>query len=459
MQDYRKFINISYLILLGLIFILAIYLRTKVYLVNQSFWHDECALAWNIINKGYTELFQPLRFLQAAPVLFLIFSKFIINNFGVSELSFRLLPFISGILSIPAFYFLSRKILNNKFAILSANLIFATCLPLYYYSAEFKPYSTDVLLCILSAFIFYKLNKNNLLLFSLLLSAFIWFSFPSVFILTAISLLIVLSKNYKIKEKVLFTLPLVINSIAYYYLFFGKILSAQKLGMTNYWKDNFVNVYNFSHLVKDSFDFMFSENSILIFLALLGLLLYIKDNNKFFRFSFVTILVVILASMMNLYPFSSRLILFLCPIYILLISKVADNNNIVIRYCLSIALLIGIYPQIKYTLNTTIAGKFHKNNTNPREMTEYLSKHFNNNDIIYVNLDSNSDYLYYKQIFNIDNRYYINDTKYLKKNDNVWFFLINKPQQTYENIIKKDYHIIYENKSDNSALIYAQKIK
>ena len=70
MQRLNKFISKFYPVLLFLVFILAIYLRTKVYLTNQSFWHDECALAWNILNKNYIDLFQPLRFLQAAPVLF-----------------------------------------------------------------------------------------------------------------------------------------------------------------------------------------------------------------------------------------------------------------------------------------------------------------------------------------------------------------------------------------------------
>ena len=61
-----------YWILLGFIIFLGLILRLKGLISNPSMWHDECALAWNILEKSYGELFEKLRFLQVAPPMFLV---------------------------------------------------------------------------------------------------------------------------------------------------------------------------------------------------------------------------------------------------------------------------------------------------------------------------------------------------------------------------------------------------
>ena len=114
MEKAKKILQKLPYILLALIFILGIYLRTRVYLTNQSFWHDECALAWNIVNRDYLGLFQPLRFLQVAPSMFLIYTKILVKYFGTSELIFRIVPFVSSILAMFIFYFLSKTLFTKK---------------------------------------------------------------------------------------------------------------------------------------------------------------------------------------------------------------------------------------------------------------------------------------------------------------------------------------------------------
>ena len=106
MQKVFKFLNRLYPIFLLIILFIGFFLRTKAYLINQSFWHDECALAWNIINRSYKELFQPLRFLQSAPILFLIITKYLVEVFGKNEIVFRFIPYLSSILSLAGFYFI-----------------------------------------------------------------------------------------------------------------------------------------------------------------------------------------------------------------------------------------------------------------------------------------------------------------------------------------------------------------
>lgn len=458
MQKLSKYSNIFYFLLIAFVFCIGIYLRTKTYLTNQSFWHDECALAWNIINRSYTELLQPLRFLQAAPCLFLIDTKFWVNHFGTNELVFRFIPYLSGIFSIIAFYFLSKNILNTKLSVFFANLIFATSFPLYYYSSEFKPYSSDVLLCIFTLLLYQDLNKRNLFITSVILSILIWYSFPAVFLIPAIICCIFLEKQYNLKEKFLFLIPQILSGLIFYKIFFINMFNSQKAGMTNYWQNDFLNIHNLKFLFNKAYDFMFFDGNILLFISAIGLFLFLKEKDKFGKFALFLFSVLITASFLNLYPFSGRLILFLTPIIILLIVKAFDKKNIISMFLL-ILFLIGIYPQIKNTKNTILQNNYNKNNSNPREMVQYLSTQIKENDIVYVNTDSNSDYLYYKQLYKIKNKEYINTPQHLNKNDYIWFFLPNNAALTYEQIINKDYKILYENKNKDSLLIYAKKLK
>ena len=123
---------------------LGVLLRTAQYAGNLSFWVDESALALNIIRKSYGELLNPLDYHQAAPVGFLLLEKYVSLHLGIGEYSLRLVPFLSGIASLPVFHALARKSLP-KAAIPWALFLFAIAGPLVYYSAEMKQYSSDVL--------------------------------------------------------------------------------------------------------------------------------------------------------------------------------------------------------------------------------------------------------------------------------------------------------------------------
>ena len=98
-----------------LIFGLGILLRVVLFLVNPSLFADESALAINIYNKSFKELFGALDFLQASPVGFTIIVKSLITIFNpqsdyLRDLVLRIFPFISGMLSLPAFYYLVKLI-------------------------------------------------------------------------------------------------------------------------------------------------------------------------------------------------------------------------------------------------------------------------------------------------------------------------------------------------------------
>ena len=105
------------------IVILGILIRCFAYFRNISFWGDEAALALNIMNKSYLELFKGLDYLQVAPPMFLVMSKFLYQILNpvydcLRDLLLRWLPAAAGIAAIPLFYYFIKQILKDKLSII-----------------------------------------------------------------------------------------------------------------------------------------------------------------------------------------------------------------------------------------------------------------------------------------------------------------------------------------------------
>jgi hypothetical protein len=122
---------------------LGVFLRVAQYSANRSIWLDESGLALNIIQRSLGGLLQPLAYNQGAPLGFLILEKLSVQAFGSSEYALRLVPLLSGILSLLLFYELARRAIRPG-AVPIALGLFAILNPLVYYASEVKPYSSDV---------------------------------------------------------------------------------------------------------------------------------------------------------------------------------------------------------------------------------------------------------------------------------------------------------------------------
>lgn len=128
---------------MAFLFALGAGLRIALFLGNRSLWIDEARVALNILHKGPRELLGPLEFGQVAPPGFLLLVKAAAQTFGSSELAFRLVPLLWGLLSLVLFFRLAQSRLRPAAALLAC-LLFAISEPLVYYSAEAKQYSGDV---------------------------------------------------------------------------------------------------------------------------------------------------------------------------------------------------------------------------------------------------------------------------------------------------------------------------
>ena len=129
-------------LLIGLIG-LGVVLRVAQYLANRSLWADEASLALNLIERPLGSLTRPLDFNQAAPVGFLFVEGVVARVAGFSEYALRFFPLVAGVVSLPLFAWLARRLLSEAAAAV-ATLLFAVADGLIYYSSEVKPYGIDV---------------------------------------------------------------------------------------------------------------------------------------------------------------------------------------------------------------------------------------------------------------------------------------------------------------------------
>lgn len=430
-------------ILIGVI-LFGILLRFKGFLANPSFWHDECAMAWNIKFKSYSELFGVLRFLQIAPPFFSIMTKLLTKIFGFSEMVFRFIPLIFGCLSIVSFYFLASKTLKFEFTVIGAVFLFAINQRLINYSFEFKPYGVDVFFTIICLLFFInldmeKLNKLKAFIYGSLLAVVPWFSFVSVFIISG-GFLNLFFKNIKsnLSKKIALAIPLIISGLIYLKVYLMNNYTGTH--MVNYWQNCFVtaNPLHFLSLLAESLRYLFFPVQYVLFLFILliwGIIIYTKEKSSFFNISILSFIILIITSFYHIYPFAERLVLFLIPIFLLIIIKPLDLVSFDKKFKLFIILFLTfftVHPQI-IAVNAFVNAKNIDRGEYPREMMEFLVKNLKSNDIIIVNAISNTEFAYYSSFYDIKNKVIQENIKYRTKDK----------YMTFLNTLKTGYYWLY----------------
>jgi hypothetical protein len=178
---------------LGAILALGVILRVAVYVRAYSLYIDEAALASSILNRSWTQLLTPpLDYGQLAPPGFLLIQRTLTRVLGTGELALRSFPFATGLLTLPLFVALARRILDRR-AVLLAAMLAAVSYGLVFYAAHLKQYSTDTLAS--TALVFWALAlerrgwpARGSLALGLTGAATVWVSQPAIFVLAGITL-------------------------------------------------------------------------------------------------------------------------------------------------------------------------------------------------------------------------------------------------------------------------------
>ena len=153
-------------------------------------------LALNIVNRDYSDLFQPLDYDQGAPIGFMLVEKTFNLIFGRNEFSLRLFPLLIGLASLWLFYLLlKRSAYGAGFWV--ALTLFAFNPRLIYYSSEVKQYIVDVAvtigLLLIALPLFQQASRKAFASLAFAGSLALWFSHPSLFVLAGIGLALFIS--------------------------------------------------------------------------------------------------------------------------------------------------------------------------------------------------------------------------------------------------------------------------
>lgn len=120
-----------------------LYLRWRMVASGRSLWLDPAMLVWNVVQRGYGELFFRLDENQAAPYGFLCLLKAAGGLGSYSEASLLALPFLAGCAALLLFARLAVDVLGREGAAF-AILPLALSSTAVYYAGEVKQYSLDL---------------------------------------------------------------------------------------------------------------------------------------------------------------------------------------------------------------------------------------------------------------------------------------------------------------------------
>ncbi|OGC43715.1 hypothetical protein A2Y85_00195 [candidate division WOR-3 bacterium RBG_13_43_14] len=392
-----------------------IILRVVQFLYRRSLTEGEAPLAMNIIERSFNGLTKTLDYNQAAPIGFLMVEKLFTLMLGTGEIALRLFPLIAGIAALYLFYRLVKQTTDDT-AVVFAMILFAVCDHIIYFTSEVKPYSTDVALTLIITLLGYSIIKSKssvnlkyLLIFSFIAAISFWFSFPAVFIWLGIMSIIF----YQLIKKQITWYTLIISavipamSIFLYYLISLRFIANQG-SLVNVWQSAFMPLpprsfadikwFLFVPLRMFKFPAGFSvyELTLALMCFLTGFIAYIKEKKSILAVLLLPILITMLASGFKIYPFEGRLLLFLTPALLMIISqglshiyKSLRSKSMIAAYAL--LMIFFLYPvgSAAYRLIKPRA---------PEELRPgllYILEHQQTDDIIYVYYASENAFKYY----------------------------------------------------------------
>lgn len=422
-----------------------ILLRFYHYLDNRSLWIDEVYLSTSIVRMSFLELATSvLDYQQKAPIGFLWLTKLSVLLFGEGEMALRLIPMLSGLAGLLLFVPVARYFLNPLGAVLAMGVL-AMAPPLVYHAVEIKQYSTEMLATILVLYLYTRYHKKqdlpSLVLWGLCGALVLWFSFSSIFILAGMA--IGLSLYYLIKKdwNTFFSslIPFTIWLISFatnFLLFTSKHTDAAWLVDWFRTREGFmpedVSLFKKLAWVFQSFyrllDYPLGvlwnaeplnnfENPLLrilpkmpLFLLLfagVGLVYFFLKDKKTFLVLLLPLVLTFAATLVEMYPFYERLLVFLAPLPILLLAKGCERLTNIIparfkwRYVLPLILLgWPMWSSAKQVVDTDLFWDYKKSYY--REALLFIKENMREGDVVYVYWNFKPAFRFYNKTYGLE---------------------------------------------------------
>ncbi len=326
-----------------LIFI-GIFLRANRYLHNFPFWGDEAWVAQELMLCSFRDIFLNLHQTDTLPspaVGFLLLQKTVITLFGLKEMAFRFFPCLCGVASIFVFRRLLKGLVSPRAALMAlAGFVFSDLL--IFYSSELKQYSVDILFVTL-ALVFhrralkYSMDHKETLGLALVGGIGLAFSLPLILVLCGIALAQVYvfyqSRSYRERVRYLLVLSVWLAFflclwVNYYHInFVGKEVLGYQRPYYLSWPGTPGGWGAWSRKLFSAFsspvEFTLPWLSALMFGAGCWSL-WLK--NRVLMLSLVApVLLTVVLSALDKYPFHGRFLIFLLPVFFILIAQGVDQ--------------------------------------------------------------------------------------------------------------------------------------
>ena len=406
---------IAVLLLLGAL------LRIRQYLTGRSLWVDEAMLALNIVSRNFAGMFKPLDYDQGAPIGFLLVEKTFNMILGKNEFALRLFPLLVGLFSLWLFYLLLKRVTSGA-GLLTALALFAVNPQLVYYSSEVKQYILDAavalsLLLIAAPALTGSPRKKDFAWLTLAGMLALWFSHPALFVLAGIGLALVIltlqRRDYSSLRSTIGMGILWLLEIAFLYLLVLKDLS-QNAYMRDYWQGGFLPMPPWSDIswfptairINISLQFGFGYAVFFVFILMLTgwVALFFQERDYAVVLGCI-VLVTLIASALQLYPFFGRLILFLVPLGLLLLGKTVEVlyqrlEKYPLSRVLSASVLAGflIYAPLATSFHAFVEPKYFEH---IRPTMEYLRAFWKDGDGMFVSNGALPAFRFYAPFYDL----------------------------------------------------------
>lgn len=431
----KKLNSLAYLFILAGLFI-----RLFHYFSGRSLWLDEGYLATSLVKFNYGQLItHPLYYQQKAPIGFMLLVKFFLNLFGNRETVLRIVPLISGILSLFVFIPVAKHFLKEKSVVLAIAIL---CLSpaLTFHAVEIKQYSTELLCALLSFYLLIKFEEKtdlkSLFLWGIYGAAILWFSYSSIFILGGIAVALSLKYLYQKRWQHfliclipfgLWLFSFVINYllfthkhaesewIVYWFKAYGNFMPLPpKSGKDLMWFST--NIYrmldyplgllwNFMEITnRQGINMVLKMPFIPLLFLGIGAYSLFKTAKTKLAVLLIPVCFMCLASGLELYPLTERFWVFISPVFIILIARgfsyfLDKARSKAISLIVFLLMIAGPVSQSAYFLLKPQYFYSHKKSYQ-REALMYLNQHYQPGDAVYVYWNNLSGYRIYKLMYN-----------------------------------------------------------
>ncbi len=374
---------------------------------NRNLWIDEAMLALNLVERTPAQLLEPLDWNQGAPPGFLILVKATISVLGTAEWSLRLIPFLSSVLGLLGFAWVANRWLRAPTAV-AAILLYAVSPYLISYSAECKQYASDAALTVgvlaaATTLLQSQGRFHNWVALTGVGVLAVWLSHSIIFVLGGCAAALLIDSVYR-RDRARTVHCLVVVGcwlMSFGICFVGSLrhLEANRF-LVNYWSGHFLplapwRLGTLAWLGEHLFSLVaypgglggteIKAGGIAVALAALGLAGFARERWVAAVVLVAPLLLALLASGLQKYPFAGRLLLFSVPLLILTVARGAD---------VAVSALRPLQPHSAYLAlgilgSATLLETYQGLETPPRQeqiqpVMEQLHKQWKPGDQIYV---------------------------------------------------------------------------